>query len=412
MSQLPTELIDAVVDVIYDDKPALRACALIAKAWTPRTRFWLFRAIQVGSPLGAAGRGGMQGGVPLKPHFLVIFRPQFMQFVRRARHLLGYLTDLRLVLERDELQHYRDDWDYICSKIPAGSPICRLHIETLEPGDIASLMRLLRPHIASLDLFSFWTCNWNKHMLWRMLDLYPELRTVFAAPSYIPDPADDEVVAPGEASVRRTYVVHWEDAMRAREWGCHSSDRDAIYLPRVVVGSGHDVTAMCLEATLIAPLVRGLELTLGTVDVAAYGPLVRGFRELRVLHLAYLARSDPCMGLASLLRAIEGTCTRLRAVVFDLARFERPHQGFLAMDWAALDARLADPAWIRVHLYVPLLASYTAPFSLESLREYIVAQLSRAAARRQLHLTWHEKSKIFIDLDQPRETYVHLAVDG
>ncbi|KAI0775300.1 hypothetical protein BD413DRAFT_491803 [Trametes elegans] len=42
---LPPELWDQVVDNLHDDKPALRACALLGRTWHPRAQRYLFRSI-------------------------------------------------------------------------------------------------------------------------------------------------------------------------------------------------------------------------------------------------------------------------------------------------------------------------------------------------------------------------------
>ena len=42
LPKLPAELCDSVVDYLYEDKSALRACALVCKAWVPASTFHLF----------------------------------------------------------------------------------------------------------------------------------------------------------------------------------------------------------------------------------------------------------------------------------------------------------------------------------------------------------------------------------
>jgi hypothetical protein len=47
--QLPPELIDRIIDCLYYDICALRACALVCKAWVPSCRFHLFYTIRFAS---------------------------------------------------------------------------------------------------------------------------------------------------------------------------------------------------------------------------------------------------------------------------------------------------------------------------------------------------------------------------
>lgn len=47
---LPQELIDNVIDHFHDDRPSLRACALVCRAWLPSCRSHLFHAISLQPP--------------------------------------------------------------------------------------------------------------------------------------------------------------------------------------------------------------------------------------------------------------------------------------------------------------------------------------------------------------------------
>jgi hypothetical protein len=47
MSNLPSELIDAVIDHLHSDKMALAACALVCKEWLPASRYHLYSTISV-----------------------------------------------------------------------------------------------------------------------------------------------------------------------------------------------------------------------------------------------------------------------------------------------------------------------------------------------------------------------------
>ncbi|KAJ7040691.1 hypothetical protein C8F04DRAFT_948236 [Mycena alexandri] len=42
-SQFPQELVDEVIECLYDDPQSLRACSLVSRAWVPRSRSYLFK---------------------------------------------------------------------------------------------------------------------------------------------------------------------------------------------------------------------------------------------------------------------------------------------------------------------------------------------------------------------------------
>src|ERR1700722_12200653 len=44
---LPNEIQDHILDFLHDSKPALKACALVCRAWVPTSRYHLFSKIQV-----------------------------------------------------------------------------------------------------------------------------------------------------------------------------------------------------------------------------------------------------------------------------------------------------------------------------------------------------------------------------
>ncbi len=43
--QIPQEIRDEIMGYLHDDRPALRICALVCRAWLPRARHYLFRAV-------------------------------------------------------------------------------------------------------------------------------------------------------------------------------------------------------------------------------------------------------------------------------------------------------------------------------------------------------------------------------
>ena len=43
---LPEELLDNVVDLLYDERDALKSCCLVSKSWIPRTRKHLFAEVE------------------------------------------------------------------------------------------------------------------------------------------------------------------------------------------------------------------------------------------------------------------------------------------------------------------------------------------------------------------------------
>ncbi|RDX44608.1 hypothetical protein OH76DRAFT_1093315 [Lentinus brumalis] len=44
-ANIPVEVSEHVIDMLWDDKDTLRACALTCRAWVPRSRLYLFRSI-------------------------------------------------------------------------------------------------------------------------------------------------------------------------------------------------------------------------------------------------------------------------------------------------------------------------------------------------------------------------------
>lgn len=45
--QVPQELVDAIIDYLWDEKNTLSACSLVSKSWSPRARRLLFRTLQL-----------------------------------------------------------------------------------------------------------------------------------------------------------------------------------------------------------------------------------------------------------------------------------------------------------------------------------------------------------------------------
>ena len=45
--QVPQELVDAILDCLWDEKNSLSACSLVSKSWSPRARRLLFRTLQL-----------------------------------------------------------------------------------------------------------------------------------------------------------------------------------------------------------------------------------------------------------------------------------------------------------------------------------------------------------------------------
>ena len=47
---LPAELLDRIVDFLYDSRSALKSCCLVSKSWIPRTRVHLFASVAFYTP--------------------------------------------------------------------------------------------------------------------------------------------------------------------------------------------------------------------------------------------------------------------------------------------------------------------------------------------------------------------------
>ena len=43
--EIPSELVDAVLDHLFDDKPSLSAASVVSSAWLPASRYHLIRSI-------------------------------------------------------------------------------------------------------------------------------------------------------------------------------------------------------------------------------------------------------------------------------------------------------------------------------------------------------------------------------
>ncbi|KAI0074712.1 hypothetical protein K474DRAFT_1566573, partial [Panus rudis PR-1116 ss-1] len=44
---IPPEIVDTIIDHLYDDRDSLRACSLVCKTWLDPARHHLFEALQV-----------------------------------------------------------------------------------------------------------------------------------------------------------------------------------------------------------------------------------------------------------------------------------------------------------------------------------------------------------------------------
>lgn len=49
MVYVPPELSDYIIDFLYDDRPTLKACSLISRAWYPAARYHLYRKVSLPS---------------------------------------------------------------------------------------------------------------------------------------------------------------------------------------------------------------------------------------------------------------------------------------------------------------------------------------------------------------------------
>lgn len=76
--QVPTDIIEVVVDHLYDDKPTLAACTLVSRAWLRRSRFRLFKSVTYRAPSDGSG-----------------FTP-FLDFLRSSPALASLIRELIL----------------------------------------------------------------------------------------------------------------------------------------------------------------------------------------------------------------------------------------------------------------------------------------------------------------------------
>lgn len=75
---VPTEIVEAIVDQLHDDKLALHACSLVSWAWLPRSRFRLFKSLIFHAKPDGSG-----------------FIP-FLEFLRSSPGIAQYIRELRL----------------------------------------------------------------------------------------------------------------------------------------------------------------------------------------------------------------------------------------------------------------------------------------------------------------------------
>lgn len=77
---LPQELVDWIVDHLHDDKPSLKACALVSKSWALSTYTHLFRSIHISGP-----NKLQEFASVLQPP------PVFTSFIRKLRYNEGVI---------------------------------------------------------------------------------------------------------------------------------------------------------------------------------------------------------------------------------------------------------------------------------------------------------------------------------
>ncbi|KAJ7163894.1 hypothetical protein C8R43DRAFT_257236, partial [Mycena crocata] len=46
-ARIPPEIVDIIIDNLVSDHRSLRSCTFVARAWLPRSRFYLFQHISV-----------------------------------------------------------------------------------------------------------------------------------------------------------------------------------------------------------------------------------------------------------------------------------------------------------------------------------------------------------------------------
>ena len=82
----PPELVDRTIDHLYDDKPSLRACALVSRSWLNTSRHHLFRTLLV-RPRGQDTLAGQEFTV-------------FRSFLRETPHVSFHIRELGLGTRR------------------------------------------------------------------------------------------------------------------------------------------------------------------------------------------------------------------------------------------------------------------------------------------------------------------------
>ncbi|EJD35584.1 hypothetical protein AURDEDRAFT_175313 [Auricularia subglabra TFB-10046 SS5] len=360
--QLPAELVDMVIDVLYDDRRALRTCALVAKSWTPRTRVWLFRAIHVGRRINIYYDSGSHPDLFPSSRFTWMTLDRFAQYLRRAKSLVAHLRDMRLVLDRDEFGS-TNRCDYLLSKIPTPFPIRRLYVNIQDTNHVFHVLRSLRSCIPSLDTFSLMSCATGTSDITRILSIYPELRTVYPASVYFDDELRNPTLSPpmlctqtssNHAQPRLVLIT----SSAILPWASrHLRSCDRLFLQHADIAEETPTDVMeAVSDPKTKSLVSGVELSLAKKHTDITFRRVESFPRLKVLQLVY----DELFGIylerpqsvADLLVNLPDACARLQAlaIVF-LITFHRMHI-LHDYDWASLDELLAQPGWEHLHVLV------------------------------------------------------------
>ena len=74
--ELPTELTDAIIDHLHDDKPTLLDCSLVCSSWLESSRYHLFRSIRI------------RGDDPGRGY------PEFIAFIDGSPHVHKYIQEV------------------------------------------------------------------------------------------------------------------------------------------------------------------------------------------------------------------------------------------------------------------------------------------------------------------------------
>ncbi|KAJ7062308.1 hypothetical protein C8F01DRAFT_127814 [Mycena amicta] len=159
MGILPPELTDHTLDFLYDDRPSLRTCSLVCRAWVPASRFHLFQHITL-------RRKWIRFVYPQFRAFLMLLESRFCTFPTFVTHLT--LEDLDPTPQ--EGQQFHDAYPVLRERLPGLQSITFRRWKELGTQPLHELL----PHCTRLTEIKFdHVALRHREDLFRFLELCP-----------------------------------------------------------------------------------------------------------------------------------------------------------------------------------------------------------------------------------------------